>query len=75
VQERRAFRALSGTKDPAHVADPIIVHGDIRKNLMIQRAVAEGGRSMIYDCARMADEVTVALLAYDCIYTTGQPKP
>lgn len=56
-QERRAFRALSGTKDPSHVADPIIVHGDIRKNLMIQRAVAEGGRSMIYDCARMADEV------------------
>lgn len=61
TKERRAFRALSGTKDPAHVADPIIVHGDIRKNLMIQRAVAEGGRSMIYDCALLADEMVVSM--------------
>ena len=26
TKERRAFRALNGTVDPKHVADPIIVH-------------------------------------------------
>jgi alkylation response protein AidB-like acyl-CoA dehydrogenase len=57
TKDRRAFRALSGTTDPKHVADPLIVHGDIRKNLLIQRAVAMGGRSMIYQCAKLADEV------------------
>lgn len=57
TKERRAFRALSGTVDPNKVADPIIVHGDIRKNLLFQKAVAEGGRSMVFDCAQLADQV------------------
>lgn len=62
TKERRAFRALSGTVDADKVADPIIVHGDIRKNLLFQKAIAEGGRSMIYECAQLADVMTKALL-------------
>lgn len=57
TKERRAFRALNGTVDPKAVADPIIVHPDIRKMLLTQKAIAEGGRSMIYHCALLADKV------------------
>jgi alkylation response protein AidB-like acyl-CoA dehydrogenase len=56
-KERRSMRALNGTIDEKSFADPLIVHGDIRKNLLFQRAVALGGRSMIYQCVQMADEV------------------
>jgi hypothetical protein len=59
TKERRAFRALDGTKDPSAVADPIIVHPDIRKMLLTQKAIAEGGRSMIYECALLADKVSL----------------
>jgi alkylation response protein AidB-like acyl-CoA dehydrogenase len=65
TKERRAFRALSGTVDADKVADPIIVHGDIRKNLLFQKAIAEGGRSMVYECAQLADVMAKALLAGD----------
>lgn len=65
TKERRAFRALSGTVDADKVADPIIVHGDIRKNLLFQKAIAEGGRSMIYECAQLADVMAKALLEGD----------
>jgi alkylation response protein AidB-like acyl-CoA dehydrogenase len=58
TKERRAFRALNGTVDPKAVADPIIVHPDIRKMLLTQKAIAEGGRSMIYHCALLADDVS-----------------
>ena len=57
-KDRRSMRALNGTTDEKSFADPLVVHGDIRKNLLIQRAVALGGRSMIYQCVQMADEVT-----------------
>lgn len=61
TKERRAFRALSGTVDADKVADPIIVHGDIRKNLLFQKAIAEGGRSMVYECAQLADSMAKAI--------------
>lgn len=65
TKERRAFRGLNGTVDPAAVADPIIVHPDIRKMLLTQKAIAEGGRSMIYHCALQADHIAKALMAGD----------
>ena len=40
-------RALAGPKHPDKEADPIIVHPDVRKMLMIARAYAEGGRALI----------------------------
>lgn len=57
TKERRAFRALNGTEEPDQVADPIIVHPDIRKMLLTQKAIAEGGRSMIYEVALEADKM------------------
>ena len=61
AKDRLAMRALSGKKNPGHepdmAADPIIVHPDVRKNLLTQKAIAEGGRSMIYECAKVADRL------------------
>ena len=43
--ERLQGRALSGAKHPDKPADPIIVHPDIRRLLMTQRAYIEGCRA------------------------------
>jgi len=53
--ERLAMRSLSGKKAPDLPADPIIVHPEVRKMLLIQRCVAEGGRAMIYKTAKTVD--------------------
>ena len=45
----------SGTKNPEKPADPIIVHPDVRRMLLTQKCIAEGGRAMIYECALLAD--------------------
>ena len=57
AKERRSMRALSGKKEPDKVADAIIHHADVRRMLMTQRAVAEGGRAMIYFAAQYADHM------------------
>jgi alkylation response protein AidB-like acyl-CoA dehydrogenase len=53
--ERLAMRSLTGVKNPDGPADPIIVHPDVRKMLLTQKCIAEGGRSMIYECAKLID--------------------
>lgn len=65
AKERMSMRALSGKKDPEKVADAIIHHADVRRMLMTQKAIAEGGRSMIYHAAQLADKMTDALLQGD----------
>ncbi len=60
AKDRLAMRALSGPKFPEKPADPIIVHPDVRRMLLTQRAIAEGGRAMIYYCAQMGDIVHAA---------------
>ena len=45
------MRALSGKKEPDEVADAIIWQPAVRQMLLTQKAVAEGGRSMVYECA------------------------
>lgn len=50
------MRSLSGTKHPDKPYDPLIVHPDIRRMLLTQKCIAEGGRSMIYECALLNDE-------------------
>ena len=93
------MRALSGAKDPEHVADSIIHHPSVRFGLrpklgsqkavsvanlvhngglrpscmlsalphecmqvrtmlLFQKAVSEGGRSMVYECAKLVDKMT-----------------
>jgi len=57
AKERLSMRALTGTKKPDLVADPIIVHPDVRKMLMTQKAISEGGRAMIYYTAKLVDDI------------------
>ncbi|MFH3788606.1 acyl-CoA dehydrogenase family protein, partial [Acinetobacter baumannii] len=42
ARERRSMRALSGTKEPDQVADSLMHHGDVRRMLLTQKAIAEG---------------------------------
>ena len=65
AKDRMSMRALSGKKDPERVADAIIHHADVRRMLLTQKAFAEGGRSMIYHAAQLADKMTDALLQGD----------
>ncbi|OUR62201.1 acyl-CoA dehydrogenase [Colwellia sp. 39_35_sub15_T18] len=60
AKERLSMRSLTGKKFPEQVADPIIVHPDVRKMLMTQKAVSEGGRAMIYYAAKIVDEIEMA---------------
>jgi alkylation response protein AidB-like acyl-CoA dehydrogenase len=60
AKDRLSMRALTGKKFPDNVADPIIVHPDVRKMLMTQKAIAEGGRAMVYYTAKIADEIEMA---------------
>ncbi|MDP7591916.1 MAG: acyl-CoA dehydrogenase C-terminal domain-containing protein [Litorilituus sp.] len=57
AKERLSMRSLTGKKNPELVADPIIVHPDVRKMLMTQKAVSEGGRAMIYYAAKLVDVI------------------
>ena len=57
ARERLQMRSLSGTKFPGQVADPIIVHPDVRRLLLTQKALVEGCRGLIYRAARCEDVV------------------
>jgi alkylation response protein AidB-like acyl-CoA dehydrogenase len=57
AKDRLAMRALSGAKNPDSYADPIIVHPDVRRMLLTQKAIAEGARALIYMTAQKADIV------------------
>lgn len=46
ARERLQGRSLSGPKFPHEPADPIIVHPDVRKNLLTMRAYNEGARAL-----------------------------
>lgn len=56
--ERLAMRSLSGVKNPEGPADPIIHHPDVRRMLLTQRAIAEGGRAMVTYASQFADLYT-----------------
>ncbi len=55
AKERLSMRSLSGVKKPELIADPIIVHPDVRRMLMTQKAFSEGGRAMIYYVSKLVD--------------------
>ena len=48
ARERIQGRALTGAKFPDKAADPIIVHPDVRRNLLTMRALTEGSRALAY---------------------------
>lgn len=55
ARERLQMRALSGAKFPQLAADPLIVHGDIRRMLLTQKALIEGGRALGLYAATLVD--------------------
>ncbi len=57
ARDRLQMRSLTGPKAPDKSADPIIVHPEVRKMLLIQKSIAEGGRALMYFCAMQADKV------------------
>jgi len=54
-RERLQMRSLSGVKFPDKPADPIIVHPDVRRMLLTQKALVEGGRALGYHAATLVD--------------------
>jgi len=57
ARDRLAMRSLTGPKAPEKPADPIIVHPDVRRMLLTQKAFAEGGRMLVLYTAQMLDVV------------------
>ncbi|NWN81553.1 MAG: acyl-CoA dehydrogenase C-terminal domain-containing protein [Halomonas sp.] len=57
ARDRLQMRGLSGTQAPDKAADPIIVHPDVRRMLLTQKAFAEGGRMLTLYTAQMIDVV------------------
>ncbi|MGH1414111.1 MAG: acyl-CoA dehydrogenase C-terminal domain-containing protein [Pelagimonas sp.] len=56
ANDRLQGRDVTGIKNPDGPADPLIVHPDIRRNLMDQKSFIEGGRAFIYWGAQMLDQ-------------------
>ena len=57
ARDRLQMRALTGPKAPDKPADPIIVHPDVRRMLLTQKAFAEGARALAFYCGQLADIV------------------
>jgi 3-(methylsulfanyl)propanoyl-CoA dehydrogenase len=55
AKERLQGRSLSGSKYPEKPADPIIVHPDVRRNLMTIRAFNEAARALVIWTALKSD--------------------
>ena len=60
ARDRLQMRSLNGPVCPDKPADPIIVHPDVRRMLLTQKAFAEGGRALIYFCAQLVDKVKLS---------------
>ncbi|NDC56666.1 MAG: acyl-CoA dehydrogenase, partial [Alphaproteobacteria bacterium] len=48
ARDRLQGRSLTGAKYPEKAADPLIVHPDVRKNLLTMKSMIEGARAMAY---------------------------
>jgi alkylation response protein AidB-like acyl-CoA dehydrogenase len=57
ARDRIQMRALTGPKAPDKPADPIIVHPDVRRMLLTQKAFTEGSRALAFYCGTLADIV------------------
>ncbi len=55
ARERLQMRALSGAKFPDKPADPLIVHGDVRRMLLTQKSLIEGGRALALHASTLVD--------------------
>jgi hypothetical protein len=60
AQDRLQMRSMSGPKNPDGPADAIIVHPDVRRMLLTQKAFAESGRMLITYIALISDKLNIA---------------
>jgi alkylation response protein AidB-like acyl-CoA dehydrogenase len=56
ARDRLQGRDVTGAKNPDGPADPIIVHPDVRRNLMTQKAFIEGARAFMLWGAMLIDQ-------------------
>lgn len=56
ANDRLQGRDVTGAKNPEGPADPLIVHPDIRRNLMDQKSFVEGARAFTYWGAMLIDK-------------------
>lgn len=56
AKDRLQGRSLSGIQSINTLADPIIVHPDVRRALLTARAYSEGGRAVGYWVAQLIDQ-------------------
>ncbi|GGW44062.1 acyl-CoA dehydrogenase [Gemmobacter lanyuensis] len=57
AKDRLQGRDVTGVKNPTGPADPLIVHPDIRRNLMDQKSFVEGARALTFWGATLIDRV------------------
>ncbi|MFN3847338.1 MAG: acyl-CoA dehydrogenase C-terminal domain-containing protein [Paracoccaceae bacterium] len=55
AKDRLQGRAVTGAENPQGPADPLIVHPDIRRNLMEQKSFVEGARALTFWAAHLID--------------------
>jgi alkylation response protein AidB-like acyl-CoA dehydrogenase len=55
AKERLQGRDVTGAKNPNGPADPLLVHPDIRRNLLEQKSFVEGARAMTFWGAHLID--------------------
>ncbi|RGP39064.1 acyl-CoA dehydrogenase C-terminal domain-containing protein [Pseudotabrizicola alkalilacus] len=55
AKDRLQGRAVTGAENPSGPADPLIVHPDIRRNLMEQKSFVEGARALTFWAAHLID--------------------
>lgn len=55
AKDRIQGRSLTGTKNPEAKADPILVHPDVRRMLLTQKATMEGSRALVGWVAQALD--------------------
>ncbi len=60
AKDRLQGRALKGATQPEKPADPILVHPDVRKNLLTGKALTEGTRAMVMWVAQSLDTASHA---------------
>ncbi len=56
AKDRLQGRDVTGAKNPDGPADPLIVHADIRRNLMDQKSFVEGARAFTFWGAMLIDQ-------------------
>ena len=65
AKDRLQGRDVTGAKNPNGPADPLIVHPDIRRNLMEQKSFVEGARALTYWGATLIDRAHAGDIAAD----------